>query len=273
VLVACSVLYQLSAFSQTAPTVKVLSSDEAKEHLKVRYPPVYPAEAKDSHIEGAVVLRTFVATNGSVRSVRAISGPPKLVQAAEDAVKQWKYDPYLVNGKPVPVSTQVTVDFKLDDRPPAPEKPKATVLECNLPAAPTSETPFQKLVMHRNGVSERRDDIWQGGLFQKPLTFIFRSDDPQWQHNDVEYFVTNIGANVDIVSLTTTIPPLVSGQAASWPDNTKFYHVSVAISRTSMAVTQNVQGNAQEDAGNGEVALVSGTVERTGQCQIYAPAF
>jgi TonB family protein len=274
-LVACCVLCQCMAFSQAAsPTVKVISADKVKERLERNYTPVYPAEAKSAHIEGAVVLHTLIATDGSVKSVKLVSGPPKLVQAAEDAVKQWKYQPYLVNGNPVPVATQVTVDFKLDDPPAAPEKPKATVLECDLPAAPTSETPFPTIATYKGKTEPINTMSWPGGLWQQPLTFLFHSDDPQWQHNDVEYFITQNGYVIDVGPFSSTVPPLFadhSGADPIWVKD-KSYFVTVKISRTSMAVTQTLWAN-RVTSGSDVIITTSGTIQRTGQCQVYAPAF
>jgi len=79
-------------------------------------PPVYPQMARMARVEGAVVLQAVIGTTGGVASVRAISGHPMLQQAAMDAVRQWRYRPYLVNGQPVEVETQVTVNFKLESR-------------------------------------------------------------------------------------------------------------------------------------------------------------
>jgi protein TonB len=60
-----------------------------------------------------VVLGVIIGTDGSVQSERLISGHPMLAQSAIDAVKQWKYRPYLLNGNAVEVDTQVTVNFTL----------------------------------------------------------------------------------------------------------------------------------------------------------------
>jgi protein TonB len=76
--------------------------------------PDYPLEAKLVRLEGLVVLRAVIDTSGEVSEVNAISGPPLLESAAVDAVKQWHYRPYSVNGKPVDVETTIEVTFALD---------------------------------------------------------------------------------------------------------------------------------------------------------------
>ena len=75
--------------------------------------PIYPQIALQARIEGTVVLEAVVGTDGSVESLRYVSGPPLLVQAAIDAVRQWRYQPTLLNGKPVSVETTITVIFTL----------------------------------------------------------------------------------------------------------------------------------------------------------------
>jgi TonB family protein len=75
--------------------------------------PVYPAEAKAAHIQGVVQLSATIAKDGTVRNPEVISGHPMLVQAALDAVRQWVYQPTLLNGQPVEVVTQIDVSFTL----------------------------------------------------------------------------------------------------------------------------------------------------------------
>ena len=75
--------------------------------------PTYPPEAGRARIEGAVVLLAVIAKDGSVQDVRVESGLPLLAQAAIDAVKQWRYRPYLVNGEPVEVDSRITINFTL----------------------------------------------------------------------------------------------------------------------------------------------------------------
>jgi protein TonB len=75
--------------------------------------PEYPAEAKDQRVEGAVVLKVTVDKEGNVANIQLISGHPLLAPAAIEAVKQWKYKPFLLDGIPLAVETQVTVNFTL----------------------------------------------------------------------------------------------------------------------------------------------------------------
>ena len=76
-------------------------------------PPTYPAYALRAHVEGAVELLATISKNGDISAVKVLNGNPQLALAAADAVKQWKYKPYLLNGEPVEIQTQVTVKFKM----------------------------------------------------------------------------------------------------------------------------------------------------------------
>ena len=75
--------------------------------------PVYPKLARDARVQGQVVLTAIISKDGSIEDLRVLSGHPMLVQAALDAVRQWRYKPYLLNGEPVEVETTVRVNFTL----------------------------------------------------------------------------------------------------------------------------------------------------------------
>jgi protein TonB len=77
--------------------------------------PIYPKTALTMRIEGPVELTTTISKNGDISHVKVLSGDPQLTRAAVDAVKQWKYKPYLLNGEPVEIQTQITVNFKLPE--------------------------------------------------------------------------------------------------------------------------------------------------------------
>jgi periplasmic protein TonB len=75
--------------------------------------PIYPSSALRMRVEGDVELLATISAHGEIASVKIMSGTPVLAHAAADAVKQWKYKPYLLDGKPVDIQTQITVKFKL----------------------------------------------------------------------------------------------------------------------------------------------------------------
>lgn len=78
-----------------------------------RVQPDYPALARQVRIQGAVVLKAVISRDGTIENLRVLSGHPMLVPAAMDAVRQWRYRPYLLNGEAVEVETQITVNFVL----------------------------------------------------------------------------------------------------------------------------------------------------------------
>ena len=78
-----------------------------------RVEPVYPALAKQTHIQGTVIVDAILDEHGNVIEMKVVSGPPLLIQAAMDAVRQWKYEPTYLNDEPVPVQLNVTVQFRL----------------------------------------------------------------------------------------------------------------------------------------------------------------
>jgi protein TonB len=75
--------------------------------------PIYPSEARLQRVEGAVVLDALVAEDGNVRDVQVTSGSPLLANAARQAVRRWRYEPFQLNGKPLAIHTQITIQFKL----------------------------------------------------------------------------------------------------------------------------------------------------------------
>lgn len=75
--------------------------------------PAYPPMARAARIQGPVLLRAIISKAGTIENLQTLSGHPLLVPAALEAVKQWRYRPYVLNGEPVEVETQITVNFIL----------------------------------------------------------------------------------------------------------------------------------------------------------------
>ena len=75
--------------------------------------PTYPPLARQARIQGTVILQAQISKTGDIENLTLVSGHPMLAPAAIEAVKQWKYRPYILNGEPVEVDTQVTVNFAL----------------------------------------------------------------------------------------------------------------------------------------------------------------
>jgi periplasmic protein TonB len=102
---------------KTTPPVKMrVSSGVAEGMLVHQVKPQYPPIAMQARIQGMVVLQAVIGKDGTIRELRFISGHPMLAPAAIEAVKQWRYRPYLLNGDPVEVDTQINVNFTLGTR-------------------------------------------------------------------------------------------------------------------------------------------------------------
>lgn len=82
-------------------------------HLIYRVEPVYPRDAQQQRIEGTVKIHQRIGADGSVRSVKLLSGPPPLVSAAMDAAQHWRYLPALLNGQPIETEQDIEIDFRL----------------------------------------------------------------------------------------------------------------------------------------------------------------
>lgn len=96
-----------------SPTLLKVSQGVTQGMLLKRVQPVYPHSAMQMRISGSVQLQATIDKGGNISSVKVLSGDPILAKAAVDAVKQWKYKPYLLDGEAVDIQTQVTVKFTL----------------------------------------------------------------------------------------------------------------------------------------------------------------
>jgi len=104
----------VAALPKIATPQRVRVSSGVQSGLLVRkVPPAYPPLARQARIQGTVVLQAQISKNGDIENLQLVSGHPMLAPAAIEAVKQWKYKPYLLNGEPVEVETTVQVNFSL----------------------------------------------------------------------------------------------------------------------------------------------------------------
>jgi protein TonB len=97
-----------------AATKPLPISHWAEGNVVHRVPPVYPKIAIQARIHGSVKLRAIISKEGTIENLSVLSGPPMLIQSALDAVRQWRYRPYMLNGEPIAVDTEVTVNFILE---------------------------------------------------------------------------------------------------------------------------------------------------------------
>jgi protein TonB len=99
---------------KVATPQKLRISTGVAEGLKVHdVTPAYPQMARIAHIQGDVLLQATISKGGVIENLRAVQGHPILIQAAMDAVKQWKYKPYILNGEAVEVETTIRVQFHM----------------------------------------------------------------------------------------------------------------------------------------------------------------
>ena len=104
----------LAKSSVPAPVKRIrIASRVAEANLIHDVAPQYPPEAGRARIEGTVVLMAVIGKDGTVKDVRIENGLPILAQAAMDAVKQWRYRPYMIDGEPVEVDSRITINFTL----------------------------------------------------------------------------------------------------------------------------------------------------------------
>jgi protein TonB len=93
--------------------VNRVSSELAQSNLVSRVAPVYPALASAARVQGSVVLQFEISIEGRVQNVSVVSGTPLLNDAAIEAVRKWTYNPFVLNGRAIPVVTTATVNFTL----------------------------------------------------------------------------------------------------------------------------------------------------------------
>ena len=104
-----------ASFPAAAPGVMRIrvGGNVQESRLQQKVVPTYPALARDARISGVVRFEVVIGTDGRIINMQLVTGHPLLVQAAQEAVRQWVYQPTLLNGQPVEVMTQVDINFTL----------------------------------------------------------------------------------------------------------------------------------------------------------------
>jgi TonB family protein len=138
VLLNASAIAQLSV--APPPNTVTISSGVMAGMLLEKTNPVYPPIAKAARVSGTVVLQATISKTGTIENLRVISGPAMLQQAALEAVKAWRYRPYLLMGEPVEVETTINVIFTLGGSP-TQSSPAAGSQEAAPPLAQTTAVP------------------------------------------------------------------------------------------------------------------------------------
>jgi protein TonB len=108
----CFAAVALAQTEQPKKPMRLRVSSGVAEKMKVHnVQPKYPREAREKGIEGDVLLQATIDTKGDLVNLNAVQGDRILVEAAIDAVKKWKYRPYVLNGEPVEVETTIKIQF------------------------------------------------------------------------------------------------------------------------------------------------------------------
>ncbi|MGB9233116.1 MAG: energy transducer TonB [Terriglobales bacterium] len=103
----------ISPLPPPAPTHPLRVSHWAEGNLIFRVQPTYPVLARHARVQGTVELRAIIGKAGTIENLAVLSGQGMLVTAAVEAVRQWRYRPYLLNGEPIEVETEIRVNFML----------------------------------------------------------------------------------------------------------------------------------------------------------------
>jgi protein TonB len=102
------------AVPKVATPQRVRVSSGVSQGLRIKFQqPNYPPLARQARIQGTVILHAVIGKDGAIENLTLVSGHPMLAPAAIEAVKQWRYKPYLLNGEPVEVDTEIQVNFTL----------------------------------------------------------------------------------------------------------------------------------------------------------------
>jgi len=109
-----SVISTPTAVPKVATPTRIRVSQGVSQGLLIhQVKPSYPPLARQARIQGTVVLQAVIGKDGNIQNLKVVSGHPMLAPAALEAVKQWKYKPYYLNGEPVEVDTTINVNFTL----------------------------------------------------------------------------------------------------------------------------------------------------------------
>jgi len=106
----------VSGITRVSDTRMRLSEEALKEYIFSKSPMVYPQLAKQMNVQGNVVMQVVITMEGKVKEVKVVSGAPQLQGTAVDSLRNWRFLPYLDNGRPMEVESQVTIGFKLSGR-------------------------------------------------------------------------------------------------------------------------------------------------------------
>jgi TonB family protein len=105
----------ISNFRVSNPTILRVGGNVMRKKEVEALAPRYPEQAKMSHISGTVIFHAIIGPNGHVCSLQVVQGPPELIGASFNAVRQWRYSPTTLNGQPVSIDTTISIVFALSE--------------------------------------------------------------------------------------------------------------------------------------------------------------
>jgi TonB family protein len=103
----------VAASATTGPSGRVELSPQTAQNVTVSVPPDYPLLARQMKVQGVVSLQALISREGTIQELQILSGPGILAAAAREAVKQWHFKPYILNGQPVETQARITVNFTI----------------------------------------------------------------------------------------------------------------------------------------------------------------
>ncbi len=106
----------VSGITKVSDTRMRLSEEALKEYIFSKSPMSYPQLAKQMNVQGSVVMQIVISMEGKVKEVKVVSGAPQLQGTAVDSIRNWRFLPYLDNGRPMEVESQVSIAFRLGGR-------------------------------------------------------------------------------------------------------------------------------------------------------------
>ncbi|MGB6821003.1 MAG: energy transducer TonB [Candidatus Acidiferrales bacterium] len=151
------------------PKRVLIGEDVLEGHIAHRVLPVYPPEALTQRLEGSVILHTIIAPDGTVQSMDATSGNPVFIPAAETAVRQWRFNPVLLNGQPVTVDTTITVQFHLASQAAATSQPGSPGNYQPIPSYPDSAGGLTKMMKQMLALSGHGENQELNGYYHALL--------------------------------------------------------------------------------------------------------
>jgi TonB family protein len=167
--------------------------------------PVYPAAAKEQHVEGTLLLHAIIGKDGTLQALKYVSGPPALMHSAMDAVKQWQYKPTLLNGEPVEVDTTISVVYALGEK--NPNNAEGSTSPSDVPGSPSPQA----------AAADSSQDAQKEAATQSPASATPEPNAPAQKPKRIR-----VGGNVAQAQLVHQVTPV-------YPNDAKMQRISGTV--------------------------------------------